>query len=134
MDELPQWEEGTPAVLCVTGPHAIPVSTPVRISGSVLRFALGSERETLRRLRDDPSVALCLLGRGLAFTAYGRATVLRDELEAAPVTGVELEVERVQDHLVDGRTEMDDGARWHWLSEEAAEADPRIRAELRALG
>ena len=30
MEGLPHWEQGTPAVLCVAGPHAIPVSTAVR--------------------------------------------------------------------------------------------------------
>jgi hypothetical protein len=43
-------------------------------------------------------------------------------------------VERIQDHLADGRTEMLDGARWRWLDERAAEAEPRILAELEELG
>ena len=134
MDELPHWEEGTPGIVCVAGPHAIPVSTAVRVSGSVARFALGGARETLRRLRDEPAVALCILGEGVAFSAYGRCEVVREELEAAPsVAGVELRVERVQDHLADGRTEMVDGARWRWLDPALADSEPRIRSELLRL-
>ena len=133
MDALPHWEEGTPAIVCVAGPHAIPVSTAVRVSGSVLRFALGGGRETLDRLRKDPAIAVCILGEGIAFTAYGSSEVVREELEVAPsVAGVELRVERVQDHLADGRTEMLDGARWRWLDSGLAESEPKIRAELRS--
>ena len=118
----------------VAGPRAIPVSTAVRVDGRTARFALAHSRQTLARLRDEPRVALCLLGEGLAFTAYGEAVVLAEALEAAPgVAAVELRVQRVQDHLADGRTEMLDGARWRWLDRKSAEAEPRIRAELARL-
>ena len=120
-------------MLSVAGPHVIPVSTAVRLADDRLAFALGRKRETLERLRADPRVALCLLGTELAFTAYGRATVVREPLEAAPVVGVELRVESVQDHLADGRTEMLDGARWLWLDAQAAGVDPKIVAELGGL-
>ena len=131
---LPQWPQGTPGVLCVAGPHAIPVSTAVRAGDRSLLLALGRGRETLARLREDPSVAFCLLGPGLAFSAYGPARVVAEELRAAPVSAVAVEVEHVQDHLADGRTELLDGARWRWSDERAREADPAIVAELRRLG
>ena len=134
MDVLPDWERGTPAVLCVAGPHAIPVSTAVRASGRRVLMALGGRRETLARLREQPAVALCVLGRGVAFTAYGSARVARDALRAAPhVAAVELEVDRVQDHLADARTELLDGARWRWTEEGAADEEGRILAELDEL-
>jgi len=127
---LPEWEPGTPAVLIVAGPHAIPVSTSLRRGDARLVFALGRRRETLERLRDDPAAALCVLGRGVAFTAYGEAAVVREELDAAPVVAVELRVDRVQDHLADGRTEMIDGARYDWRNVKDGENESRIRAEL----
>jgi hypothetical protein len=130
---VPDWEPGTPAVLIAAGPHAIPVSTAVRRGNDRIVFALGQRRATLERLRADPDAALCVLARGIAFTAYGRATVVREELEAAAVAAVELRVERVQDHLADGRTDLLDGARYAWLDDAAAEAEPRIRAELGSL-
>jgi hypothetical protein len=127
---LPNWEQGTPAVLIAAGPHAIPISTAVRRGERRVVFALGRQRAMLERLRAEPAAALCVLGRGVAFTAYGRVTVVREELDAAPVVGVELAVELVQDHLADSRTEMLDGARWKWQDQDAAEAEPRIIAEL----
>jgi hypothetical protein len=134
MERLPQWERGTPAVLCVAGPHPIPVTAFLRAGDDRLLLALGRRRETLRRLRDDPAVALLLMGAGIAFTAHGRASVVAEQLEAADtVVAVELRVERLQDHLADGRTEMLDGARWRWCVPEHGEAEDAILAELREL-
>jgi hypothetical protein len=134
MDPLPQWERGTPAVLCVAGPHPIPISTAVRVADDRVRFALGRERETLRRLRDDDRVALLVMGRGLAFTAHGTAAVVAEQLEVADtVVGVELRVGEVQDHLADGRTDMVDGARWRWTDDKLAESEPKIVDELEGL-
>ena len=74
MDVLPSWPPGTAAVLCVAGPHAIPVSTAIRAGDRRVLLALGGRRETLRRLRDeDPAAALCVMAEGLAFTAKGQA-------------------------------------------------------------
>jgi hypothetical protein len=134
VDILPDWQPGTPAVLCVTGLHAIPVSTALRAGDDRIVLALGRGRDTLARLRDDPSAALCLLGAGAAFTAYGRASVVREELAAAPhVAAVAVSVERIQDHLAGSRTEIVDGVRWRWTEHAARDDDRRIVAELRAL-
>lgn len=132
--ELPHWRTGTPAVLCVAGPHAIPISTAVRVAADCVLFALGRERETLRRLRRDPRAALCLLGEGAAFTAHGEARIVGELESAETVVAVELSVARVDDHLLDGRTQMLDGARWRWLDERAAAVEPSIVAELERLG
>ncbi len=135
MEELPQWERGTVAVLCAAGPHAIPISTAIRADARRVLFALGAKRETLARLRDHPQVALCVLAAGVAVTAYGRVSIVSEGLTAAPgVVALELAVERLQDHLADGRTEMLDGVRWRWLDEQAAAAEPEIHAELARLG
>ena len=134
MEPLPDWERGTPAVLCVAGPHPIPISAYLRADDDRVLLALGRQRETLRRLREDPAVALLLMAAGLAFTAHGRARVIAEELEAADtVVAVELAVDRIQDHLADGRTEMLDGARWRWCDEEDGEAEDAILAELGRL-
>jgi hypothetical protein len=112
----------------------MPISTAVRVADDRIRFALGRERETLRRLRDDDRAALLVMGKGLAFTAHGSAAVVAEHLEAADtVVGVELRVERVQDHLADGRTEMIDGARWRWTDEQLADSEPKLWAELERL-
>jgi hypothetical protein len=135
VEGLPSWVRGTPGVLCVDGPHAIPVTTIVRCGDDRVLFSLGRERETLRRLRAEPRVALCVLGEGIAFTAHGLAYELDDAIEAVDtVVAVELRVKRVQDHLADGRTEMLDGARWRWTDESHGEAEDAIVAELKRLG
>ena len=134
MTALPDWPAGTAAVLAVAGPHAIPISTALRAGDRRIVFALGRRRETLARLRNDPAVALTVLAAGLAFTAHGRASVVAEQLpDAPPVVAVELQVERVQDHLADGRTEMLDAPRWRWREQRADEADARVRAALTAF-
>jgi hypothetical protein len=131
---LPAWERGTPGILCAPGPRAIPISTAVRTGDDRILFALARGRETLTVLREKPSAAFCVLGAGVAFTAHGVVSVVREQLEAAPtVAGLELRVERVQDHLADGRTELLDGARWRWRDESFARAEDEIVAELRRL-
>jgi hypothetical protein len=131
---LPTWPPGTPAILCVSGPHAIPVSSYVRVGDERIVIALGSRRETLARLRTDPAVAFCVLSQGVAFTAHCKAAIMREAMEAAPSnTAVELRVERVQDHLADGRTEILDGPSWRWLDQVAAELQPKIVEELEEL-
>ncbi len=128
---LPHWEPGTVGVLSLAGPHSIPLSTVIRAGDDRLRFALGSRRETLAKLREDSAASVCLLGEGLAFTAYGSASVIREQLEAAPrVVALELLVERVQDHLADGRTEMLDGVRWQRPDQAVSQTDAAIVAEL----
>jgi hypothetical protein len=131
---LPTWPPGTPAILCVAGPHTIPVSSYVRMRDDRIVVALGSRRETLARLRADPETDFCVLGKGVAFTAHCRAAVLRESMETATGnTAVDLQVQRVQDHLADGRTEILDGARWRWVDEEAAALQPQILEELKRL-
>jgi hypothetical protein len=121
-------------VLSVHGPHAIPVSTATRASDDRIVFALARSRSTLAALREHPAAALCVLGEAVAFTAYGEARVIGEKLDASPhVAAVELSVRSVQDHLADGRTAMLDGARWHFTSDDAREADQAVRTELARL-
>jgi hypothetical protein len=121
-------------VLCVAGPHPIPVSTAIRAADDRILLALGRERETLRRLRADPGAAALVLGEGVAFTAHGEARVVAERLEVVDtIVAVELRVERVQDHLADGRSVMLDGAHWRWATEELDAADEATFAELEKL-
>jgi hypothetical protein len=131
---VPHWEPGTAAVLAVGGPHAIPVSTAVRLGDERIAFALARRRATLDRLREDPAAALAVFATGTAFSAYGQVRVVREQLEASDrVVALELRVERVQDHLEGARTEIIDGIRWRWTDDEAAATDARIRDELAGL-
>jgi hypothetical protein len=105
----------------------------VRAGDARVVFALGRRRETLARLRSHPRAALCVLAKGLAFSAYGEAKLLREELETVRVAALELRVDHLQDHLADGRTEMLAGAQWRWRDRAAAEADERVVSELARL-
>jgi hypothetical protein len=134
MDPLPHWPRATAAVFCVAGPHPIPVSTSVRVADDRIRLALGPRRETLDRLRRDPAAALCVLARGLAFTATGKARVIQEGVDPAPsLVVVELAVTEVVDHLADGRTEMLAAPDWRWLDQDAAAGEPQILDALESL-
>ncbi len=134
MDALPHWEPGTAAVLCVPGPHAIPVSTAIRADDRRVLLALGRRREALERLREDARAALCVMTEGLAFTAGGRAAVVRAPLRGQPsAVALELVVVRLTDHLADGRTEMLSPPGWRWRDNAARAAEPEILSELLEL-
>jgi len=134
VERLPDWIPGTPGVLCPVGPHPIPVSTALRAGDRRIVMALGRRREALRRLREDPAAAFCLIGEGAAFTAHGRASVVAEQLESTDtVVAVALEVERIQDHLADERTEILDGVRWRWTDRKSDQAEEAMLAELRRL-
>ena len=128
MDVLPEWPEGTVAVLSTGAgaPHAIPVSTAVRRGDRSLAFALAVRRESLVRLRGDPRCALTILAAGQSFTVHGRAVIER-ELERIAV--VRVDVESLQDHA-SPRFEIDAGVAWHWTSAEAASGDAETRSAL----
>jgi flavin reductase (DIM6/NTAB) family NADH-FMN oxidoreductase RutF len=132
MDELPDWPEGTAAVLSTGGgePHAIPVSTAFRSGPRAVMLGLALGRESLARLRRSPTCALTVLAAGdLAFTALGRAVIVS---EGDRMAAVRIDVERIQDHGTH-RFVIEDGVRWRWTDDTAARADAAVRAALRAL-
>jgi hypothetical protein len=131
MDALPEWPDGTVAVLSTGAgePHAIPISTALRAGPMMVRFALSLRRESLARLREDPRCALTLLAIGdVAVTAIGRATVVHvGELVAV----VELTVERIQNHSQDTFV-VDEGVQWRWTDADAERRDADVWHLLRA--
>jgi hypothetical protein len=132
MDELPEWPQGTAAILSTGGgdPHAIPVSTAFRSGPRTVVLGLALGRESLARLRRDPACALTVLAAGdLAFTALGRAEVVE---EGERIAAVRIAVERIQDHGTD-RFVIEDGVRWRWTDADAERADAAVREALRAL-
>jgi len=134
--DLPEWPAGTVTFLSTGGgaPHVIPVSAAVRAGPARILLALAPRRESLQRLREEPRVALAILAAGnVAVTAEGLASVVAEPLPGAPaVVGVELVVERIQDH---GKRhfEITGGVHWHWVDEEAARRDAIVRVALAAL-
>ena len=125
--ELPEWPTRTIAVLSTVddGPHAIPVSAPVRANGRCVLISLHRERDSLTRLRRRPQVALLLLAEGdIAFTARGRARVVEEPMAIAPdYVAVAIDVEHVDDHR-QAAFVVDSGAGRQWVDS----------VEQRALG
>ena len=128
---LPEWPDRTVMVLSTGAgpPHAITVSTAIRSGPATVHFALGLRRESLARLREDPRCALAVLAGGIAITAYGTASVVK---ESDRVAFLRLEVDSVKDH--DQPTfELEDGVRWRWTDDDAEAGDAEVRAALREL-
>lgn len=132
---LPEWPAGTVAVLATAAggrAHAIPVSTAIRASDTAVLLALGSRRQTLQQLKEEPRVALSLFAPGLACTVHGRASVGADPLEPTRVVAVRIVVEDVQDHT-DPRTAIEAGVAWRWTTEDATKRDAEVLDALRRL-
>ncbi len=127
---LPDWPPGTVAILATSGqpPHAIPVSALVRGAPDRVLLGLARNRESLRRLRDDPRVTLAVVAEGLAVSLYGRARVVDEDLLDGMVA-VEIEVTTVQDHAR-ASFELQEGVRWRWTDAGAAARDAEVRAAL----
>jgi hypothetical protein len=137
-DKLPEWSDATVAVLSTLSadgsPHAIPVSTGLRISDRMALIALAARRGSLANLRATPKVALSLLCEGdIAITAHAVASVVADPMEISDrVCAVALEVVRIQDHG-QPRFEIESGVGWLWTDSEAQLRDREVRAELQRI-
>ena len=60
--------------------------------------------------------------------------MVRAPLNAPPsAVALELVVERVTDHLADGRTEMLGPPAWRWLDDAARAGEPEVLSELLEL-
>ena len=136
MDELPEWAEGTVAILSTGAgaPHGIPVSTALRAGPRTVLLALALRRESLDRLRTDPRCALTILdGRDLAFTAHATAAIVEEPMTVSDrVAAVRLDVLAIQDHG-QPRFTIEAGIRWRWTDAQAERDDAAIRAALAAL-
>jgi hypothetical protein len=127
MDALPDWPEGTVAVLTTHPAHAIPVSLVLRAGDRELVLGLAPSRRSLGHLRADPRCAVTVLAAGTAFTAHGRAVELG---EPDPVVAVRIVVDEIADH--DQPTfEIEAGVAWRWTDDDARERDAAARAALR---
>ncbi len=133
---LPNWPPGTVAVLATGAgpPHAIPVSTGLRAGPRRVLLGLAARRESLRRLRAEPRVALVILCEDdVAITAYGTAEVVEEPLRGIDgMVAVALHVDELQDHT-QPRFEIEAGIRWRWTDPAARQRDAQVRAALQQL-
>jgi hypothetical protein len=128
MDVLPEWPDGTVAVLATGERHQIPVSLVHRAGDRALIVGLAPTRESLANLRAEARCAVTVIATGVAFTAYGRAAVE----DGGPIAGVRVDVDEIADHTQD-TFEITAGVRWRWTDEEAARRDSDAREALRRL-
>jgi pyridoxamine 5'-phosphate oxidase-like protein len=100
---LPEWPLRTIAVLATLadeGPHAIPVSAPIRADDRRILLNLHRTRDSLGRLRRRPRVALTILAAdNIAFTARGTAHVIQEPMSSAPdYVAISIAVDEIDDH------------------------------------
>ena len=99
---LPEWTPRTVGVLSTLGedgPHAIPVSAPVRGGDDLILLGLREDRDSLARLGERPAVAITVLtADDVAFTARGQASVLPEVLAGTGYVAVAVAVTAVDDH------------------------------------
>jgi flavin reductase (DIM6/NTAB) family NADH-FMN oxidoreductase RutF len=133
---LPHWTPGTVAILSTGSgaPHAIPVSTGVRVDDRTILIALARRRESLFRLREDARCALTILAEGdIAVTAHCMGVVVQEPMTISDrVAAVRLDVQWMQDHG-QPRFEIQAGVKWRWTEEAAERRDAEIRAALTEL-
>jgi len=132
IEALPEWPTRTIAVLATLddGPHAIPVSAPLRAGDRRILLSLHRTRGSLSRLRERPQVALAVLtGGNIAFTARGRARIVQEPMAAAPdYAAVAIDVEQIDDHR-QAEFLVEAGVDRRWLDETERDAlGQRVRA------
>jgi hypothetical protein len=132
MGTLPTWPTRTIAVLTTLGddePHAIPVSAPIRAGDRRILLNLHRTRDSLRRLRERPHVALTILAaENIALTARGSARVIQEPMTGAPdYAAIAIDVEQIDDHRQPA-FQVQAGADRQWVDESARQAlGQRIR-------
>lgn len=130
---LPVWPQRTIAVLVTLGdgPHAIPVSAPLRAGDRWILLTLHRTRGSLSRLRERPEVALAVLTAGnIAFTARGRARIEQEQMAAAPdYAAVAIDVTQIDDHRQEAFV-VESGVDRRWVDERERDA---LGERLRAL-
>ena len=133
---LPEWPARTIAVLATVddGPHAIPVSAPVRAGDHTILLGLHRSRDSLARLRRRPQVALLVLAEGnVAFTARGQARIAAEPMAGAPeYAAVAIDVTEIDDHRQPAFT-VEAGVDRAWIDETEREALGRRVEALRRL-
>jgi hypothetical protein len=123
---LPEWPGRTIAILTTVGddgPHAIPVSAPVRAGDRLILLNLHRTRESLQRLRVRAQVAMTILAaENVAFTARGSARILQEPMTGAPdYVAIAIDVERIDDHRQPAFT-LEAGPDRRWIDETERDA------------
>ncbi|MEK7692810.1 MAG: pyridoxamine 5'-phosphate oxidase family protein [Chloroflexota bacterium] len=117
-------------------PYTMVMNSAIAIDAHTVRFCLDHRTHTLVNLRADNRMMLEVIGDGLIYGIRGTATVIRDQMDHAPIPSalVELAVEAVKRDLPPG-VEVDAPAfRWGALAPFMTPVEPPMFEELRTYG
>lgn len=129
-----------PFVIITLDPDGTPcaemVSWVAALDGHTIRVAIGSQRRSVRNIREREATALQILGPGLACEIKGRARVIKDRCVGVrfPQTLVEMHVQSVRDNMYPANfVTADVPVGWpNSTHEHHQEWNSAIQAELRA--
>lgn len=112
-------------------PDTAPFSWAVAIDAKTVRVAVNEQVETLRNIRRNGRVRLCVIGGGMTVSVRGQARVIREHMASTPLATaiVEIRVDEVKNDDVMGRV---DGEKLRWDRRHAVAADAAVVAELRS--
>ena len=117
-------------------PYTMVMNSAVAVDKQTVRFALDHRTHTLTNLRANPHMMLEVIGDGLIYGIRGTATIVREQMEHAPIASalVELAVEVVKRDLPPG-VEVDAPAfRWGAIGQFMTPVEPPMFEELRTYG
>lgn len=117
-------------------PYTMVMNSAIAIDAHTVRFCLDHRTHTLRNLRANNRMMLEVVGDGLIYGVRGTATIIREQMDYAPVPSamVELTVETVKRDLPPG-VEVDAPAfRWGAIAPLMKPVDPPMFEEIRTYG
>jgi predicted pyridoxine 5'-phosphate oxidase superfamily flavin-nucleotide-binding protein len=114
-------------------PYTMVMNSVIAIDSTTIRFCLDHRTHTLTNLRADGRMMLEVIGNGLVYGVRGTATIIREQMDHAPIPSamVELAVEAVKRDLPPG-VELDAPVfRWGALAPYMTPVEPPMFEELR---
>ena len=117
-------------------PYTMVMNSVVAVDEHTLRFSLDHRTHTLANLRENGRMMLEVIGDGLVYGVRGTATIVREQMDHAPIPSalVELAVEVVKRDLPPG-VEVDAPVfRWGSLESYMSAVEPAMFEEIRTFG
>jgi predicted pyridoxine 5'-phosphate oxidase superfamily flavin-nucleotide-binding protein len=140
-EEVLRYLEGGRLVVAATvgddgAPYTMVMNSVIALDSRTLRFALDRRTQTLKNLYENPAIMLEVIGDGFIYGVRGRAEILRETMEHAPVPSalVEVAVEAVKRDLPPGVIVEGPMYRWGALDPFMAPVEPPMFEELRTFG
>ena len=117
-------------------PYTMVMNSAVAIDPHTIRFCLDHRTHTLTNLRANGRMMLEVIGDGLIYGVRGTATVIREQMDHAPIPSalVELGVEEVKRDLPPGVEVDAPSYRWGAIGQFMTPIEPPMFEEIRAYG